>query len=133
MGVAYFIVLDRKIDGLDASMSGKALAAASPALDELAQRLGVSPLSEFISVDPEAMADFLEGEGTEPGGQPLPAMRQFPATAGLATVQALMKYIEANPNAVKDSAWVLNDLKDCQRILEEAARQNVRWHFEVDF
>jgi hypothetical protein len=133
MGVAYFIVLDRKIEGLDTGMDGKLLARAAPSLDALATELRVRPLSGFISVDPEQAADFLESEGTGNEGADLPPLRQFPAPEGLATVRALAAHLRARPAAVKETADVLQDLGDCERILNAAAQHGVKWHLEVDF
>ncbi len=136
MGVAYFIVLDRKIEGLDANMNGKLLAQAAQALDTVAERAGVRPLSQFISVDPEQAADFLEGEGGEASAFEIPPLRQFPAQEGLTTVRALLDYFQshpAEPVGINELSPVLQDLKECERILSAAAQHNVKWHLEVDF
>jgi hypothetical protein len=133
MGAAYFIVLDRKIEGLETMMDGKVLARAALTLDAVASQLGVQPLSEFISVDPEQAADFLEGEGVGTEGIELSPLRQFPAESGLATVRALLGHLKAHPASVKDTDGVMHDLRDCERILSAAAQRGVKWHFEVDF
>ena len=133
MGVAYFIVLDRKIRGLDTGMDGKLLAAAAPSLDAMAEELKVRPLSEFISVDPEQAADFIESEGVGSEGSGLPPLRQFPAGEGLTTVRALTAHLQARPAAVKEAEGVLRDLSACERILSTAAQHGVKWHLEVDF
>ena len=67
MPAAYFIVLERKIDGLDTGMDGKSISEHMEALDEAARELGVRPLSEFFSADPEQVAEFMEGEGVDLG------------------------------------------------------------------
>ena len=133
MGVAYFIVLDRKIRGLDTVMDGKMLAAAAPSLDVIATELQVRPLSEFISLDPEQAADFLESEDAGSGGADVPPLRQFSAHEGLATVRALLAHLQAKPAAVKQAENMLRDLRDCERILSTAAQHGVKWHLEVDF
>ena len=107
MGVANFIVLERKIEGLDTMMDGKSLARHSEALEAAAQRLGVRPLPEFFSADPNQLAEFMQGEGMEVKGVELPALQQFSAEEGLATVRALL---------AQESGWdegVLQDLRDC--------------------
>jgi hypothetical protein len=53
MGAAYFIVLERKPGGVDTDMGGKSLSRHMESLDEAARQLGVRPLSEFFSADPE--------------------------------------------------------------------------------
>ena len=125
MGVAYFIVLERKIDGLDTMIDGKSLAQTAEVLDAIASQLGVRPISEFISVDPAEAADFMSGEGVDVGDMELPALQQFSTEDGLATVRALLSRPEAQP--------AIRDLRDCDRILSIAAQHGVGWHLEVDF
>ena len=124
MGAAYFIVLERKIDGLDATMDGKQLAKSAELLDAIALELGVRPISEFISIDPKQAAEFMGDEGVDAADIELPPVRQFSAQEGLATVNALMMRPEAQS--------ALEDLKDCERVLKTAAQHGVGWHFEVD-
>ncbi len=133
MGAAYFIVLERKIDGLDTMMDGKSLAHAIETLDAAATRLGVTPLSNFFSIDPEQAAEFLLEEGGEGAGIELPPLQQFSAQAGLATVRALLAHLQAKPRSVKDAEGVVGDLRECERILSAAAEHGIGWHFEVDF
>src|SRR5258708_6116603 len=97
MGAAYFIVLERKIDGLDTMIDGKLLARTAEVLDVIARELGVRPISEFISIDPDQAADFLRGEGAEVGDIELPPLQQFSAHDGLATLRALLSRPEAQP------------------------------------
>ena len=125
MGSAYFIVLERAIEGLDTMMDGKLLARTVKVLDDIAPELGVRPISEFISIDPQQAAEFMSGEGVDVGDLKLPALQKFSAQEGLATVRALMSRPEAQP--------ALRDLKDCEGILTTAAQHGVRWHLEVDF
>ena len=127
MGAAYFIVLERKIDGVETGMDGKSLSQHMDSLDEAARQLGVRPLSEFFSADPEQLAEFMEGEGADIGDVAPPPLQQFAAQDGLATVRAL----SAHPAARTDS--VTEDLRECERILSAAAQHGVGWHFEVDF
>lgn len=127
MGAAFFIVLEREIDGLDTSMGGKSLSRDVESLDEAARRLGVRPLSGFFSLDPEQAADFMEDEGMDVGDLELPSLHHFKAEDGLATVRALAAHSVAQPKGVAQ------DLQDCERILSAAAQHGVGWHFEVDF
>ena len=117
MGAAYFIVLEREIDG-------KLLARTAEALDAIAPQLGVRLISEFISIDPAQAAEFMEGEGMDVGDIELPPLKQFSAQDGLATVRALSSRPEAQP--------AIQDLRDCERILTVAAQHGVGWHLEVD-
>lgn len=127
MGVAYYIVLERKIDGLDTGMDGKSLSRHIETLDDAVRELGVRPLSEFFSADREQMAEFMAGEGIEAGDVELPALQQFTAQDGLATIQALTAHAAARTDGVAQ------DLRECERILSAAAQHGVGWHFEVDF
>jgi hypothetical protein len=127
MGAAYFIVLEREIDGLDTGMDGKSLSRHMESLDEAARQLGVRPLSEFFSTDPEQLAEFMEGEGADVGDATLPALQQFTAQDGLATVRALASHAAGRADGVAQ------DLRECERILSAAAQHGVGWHFEVDF
>ena len=127
MGAAYFIVLERKIDGLDTMMNGKSISRNIESLDEAARQLGVRPLSEFLSVNPEQAAEFMEGEGMDAGEIELPPLQQFTAQEGLVTVNALMSRTQVQIDGL------LDDLRDCERILKVAEQHGVRWHFEIDF
>ncbi len=122
MGAAYFIVLERKIDGVDTGMDGKSISRDMETLDDAARELGVRPLSEFFSADPEQMAEFME----EAGDIELPPLQQFSAQDGLATIRALATH----PAAQADG--VAQDLNECERILNAAAQHGVGWHFEID-
>lgn len=127
MGAAYFIVLERKIDGVDTGMDGKGLSRHMESLDEAARQLGVRPLSEFFSADPKQAASFMEAEGMDAGDIELPPLLQFTAQDGLATVRALAAHVAARADGVTQ------DLTECERILNAAAEHGVGWHFEVDF
>ncbi len=122
MGAAYFIVLERQIDGVDTRMDGKSISREMEALDDAARQLGVRPLSEFFSADPEQLAEFLDGENAIE----LPPLQQFTAQEGLATVRALL----AHPTARTDG--VTEDLRQYERILNAAAEHGIGWHFEID-
>src|ERR1041384_331295 len=133
MGIAYFIVLERPVAGLDISMDGKSLAKEVADLDWTAKETGVRPLSEFVSVKPHMAREFLEGEGVSTSDIPLREPQQFSAEDGLKSVRMLFREIQAWVPGAKDTTGVLADLRECERILEVAAKQGVRWHFEVDF
>jgi hypothetical protein len=121
MGTAHYIVLEKEIVGLDTQMDGKSLSQHIESLNSVAQQLGVRPLTEFISMDGDALADVL---GDDAEGIEMPPLQQFSATDGLTTVRALLPRLEAQP--------ALKDLRDCERILSMAAQLGVGWHFEID-
>jgi hypothetical protein len=107
MGVAYTIKLEQPLDGGNDSFRSEALAREVTDLNWTATEIGVRPLSEYCS------AQF------------------FSADDGLNSVQTLFREIAAW-SGVKETADILRDLKDCERILCAAAERGVRWHFEVD-
>jgi hypothetical protein len=115
--------LERDIDGLDIFMNGKSLSKHIEALDAAAGELGVSPLSEFYSIDPAQAADFA---GMDLEDVNLPELEHFSAKDGLTTVRALLAHKPVHQD------HVLQDLQDCERILSVAAKHSVGWHFEVD-
>jgi hypothetical protein len=121
MGAAYYIVLETQVDGLDAMMDGKMLSRQIEALDAAARQLGVRPLSDFISMDADALEDIL---GDDAAGIAASPLQHFSAEDGLVTVRALLARPQAQP--------ALLDLKDCERILSAAAQRAIRWHFQID-
>jgi len=121
MGAAHYIVLEKEIDGLDTMLDGNSLARCIESLDATARAVGVRPLSEFLSMDEDALTDVL---GDDANGIEVPPLQQFSAQEGLATVRALLQRPEAQP--------ALHDLKDCERILSTAAQHSIGWHFQID-
>jgi len=120
MGSAHYIVLEKAIDGLDTKMDGQRLSQHIDTLDKTARQLGVYPLSEFFSMPPEDLADFMYGADEID----LSLMQHYCAHDGLATVRALLSRPEAKP--------AIDDLRACERILNVAARHGIRWHFQID-
>ena len=127
MGAALYIALEREIPDFDPFLNGKALSRASDQLDSIATSLGVRPLMEFFSADPDMAAEFLD-EGTE-----IPPQSWFPASDGLATVRALHAHLAANSSAVPQQEMVLEDLSDMDRVLTKASEHSVGWCLQVDF
>ena len=89
-------------------------------LDRTARELGVRPLSEFFSLPLEEVAKFMDGgDGIE-----LPPLRNFPALDGLATVRALLAH------HASQAGEVVQELRQCERILSRAAERGVGWHLQ---
>jgi hypothetical protein len=126
MGTAYYIVLEREIDGLDTGIGGKCLTNNIESLDDAARTLWVRPLSEFFSAAPETLAGMMEDAGVEVAVLPPLALKQFTAAEGLATIRALLPHLAAQSDGVQQ------DLRECERILGAAAKHGVGWHFEID-
>lgn len=126
MGAAFYIVLEKQIPGLDAVIDGKMLSKAEERLAEVATRLGVRPLMEFFSMNPEEAGSFLEGEGLD--DVEVPPEQWFPAEEGLRTVQALLAEVGASPELQNAK----EDLLGLERVLKVAQKNGVRWHLGVD-
>lgn len=124
--MAFFIVLERKIDGLNTEMDGKALSSANDSLEALARNFGVRPLLEFFSVSPEVSRDFIGGEGIDSSEFELPPLEHHSAEEGLKTIRALMAYDGDRKEQV------IEDLRRCETILLGAQRHGVGWHLEID-
>ena len=122
MGAAYFIVLERTIEGIDTGMDGKHLSAHIESLDEAARQLGVRPLSEFYSADPEQLVELIDGLDASA----LSPLKQFAAEVGLITVRALTGHSASKVEGVSD------DLRECERVLSAAVQHGIGWHFAID-
>lgn len=122
MGVALYIALKKDIPGTDTMIDGKMLGRAEKSLADAAQRLGVRPLTDFLSTSADEAADLL--------GEDMPgATKWFSAEEGLRTVDALLADIDtsAELRAAKD------DLLGCRRVLREALKHGASWHLAIDF
>ena len=132
MSVALYIVAEQTIPGFDAaSVCGKALEKAQNRLDALARSHDLTPVSDFISIDPDEAADFLEGEGID--DVEIPAEQWFDAADGLKTIQGLLGAVRADPAKLKNADRVLEDLEAIEKVLLAADEQGVRFHLAVDF
>ena len=133
MGVAWYIVLEKKIPGFDPAVNGRALARAEKILGTLATELGVPGLMQFFSAAPEELAGFAEDHGVdlESKGIILAAEKWFPAEDGLRTVRALIQAGERNRVSQPDP--IMGDLKEFENVLEIAQRDDVRWHLAIDY
>lgn len=108
MVAAYSIKFERPHEEAGASFRSEALAREVTDLNWTATEMGLRPLSRYCSP------------------------QFFSADDGVRTVQALFREIAAWPPGVKETADILRDLKECERILCAAAKCGVRFHFEVD-
>lgn len=133
MSVAFFIVTEREVAGLDTFVDGKAIAhVPDKALHKLCRAAGVKPVDAFISMDPDELADFLDDEGADAPDE-LPPAQWFAPDEGLAWTRQLMAHLQANPAALPDTAGVLADLAEYETVFQGLQQHGVRWHFQVDF
>jgi hypothetical protein len=140
MGSAFFIELEKEISGLDSSTDGKALARAEGYLSALCEDIGVTPLIQFVVVPKEQLDEFLVAEGLDDLHLDTAKIEAvwFQPAAGLATVRALLGSLEKDPESFTDFAeveasWVSEDLRETERVLQEAESAGVRWRFLVDY
>jgi hypothetical protein len=132
MGAAYYIVLEREIDGLDSFVNGKAVARESDRLESVTKSIGLRDINEFVSANPDDLVAMAEGLGIELPVEP-PPEAWFAAEEGLGWVSQLRRHVAANANEVDDADAVLADLAEYCTVLEAAQASAVRWHFAVDF
>ena len=133
MSLAYYIVLNPELAGFDAFVNGKALAQADQqALANICLTLGVRPLEEFLSQNPEKLAEFLD-EAEVDALNPAEAEQWFDAEDGLATVHALSKYLVENSKALKKSKVICDELAEYAEVLKRAKQEKVQWHLAIDF
>ena len=132
MSAAYYIVLDREIDGIDLFVNGKAVARESDRLALMTQALGLRDINEFVSADPDDLAATAEEFGIDLPDEP-PPETWFAPEEGLSWVSQLQAHLTANPDEVGDADTVLDDLAEYRALLNAAQTHEVRWHFAVDF
>ena len=131
MPTAYAIVLEKQIENLDSSMDGRMLARASEVLDDIANQCRVRPLTGFTSIDPAEAAAFFEDEGIDLNSAKLPPLQRFSAEEGLFTIRALIAHLTSLGSIPRNSLGIIDDLRNCERILTKAQEHEVRWHFQV--
>lgn len=130
-----YIVVEGEDPGFDIFVNGHALARNEDALEKLAMRLGVKPLLEFFSADQNSMALLLEeGAGDPEWARTLPPPQWFLPEDGLATVNALLRFLKDAPGTLgSETELVVAELADYVRVLEKTARYNLRWQLAVSW
>jgi len=108
--IPYF---ERTVGEIDTFCSGYALARHLGALDELAARLAVPPLSSF------GFADDMCGE----------TLVWHPAEEGLGSVLPLMAALQCAPDRVEEAEAVLSDLEKLAQALRRAHQKEIRFCF----
>jgi hypothetical protein len=131
MSVAWYIVLEKEIAGVDARVNGKALGRAGKVLEMLAKELGVVPLMQFYSAAPEELAGFVEEHGIDRTRIKLTQEKCFEAEDGLRSVRGLIRAGERK--GVVGSDPIVDDLRAFEKVLEAARVKGVRWHLAVDY
>jgi len=135
MSASMYIVVEGEDPGFDIFVNGRTLARNEDALEKLAERLGVAPLLEFFSADQNSMAVLLdEGAGDPEWAKTLPPPQWFSPEDGLETISTLIEYLKETPAALGgDTANVLRELEEFERVLQKTARRNLKWQLAVSW
>jgi hypothetical protein len=133
MSVALYIVLERRVSGLDDHVNGKALGRAGKLLDALAEKAGTKPLMKFFSASPEEISEFAAGHGVavDENATLFAPEQWFPAEEGLVTIRGLRE--AARTEKIDNLEKILADLDEFERVLDVAKEQGVGWHLAVDY
>jgi hypothetical protein len=135
MPASLYIVVEGDDPGFDIFVNGHALARNEDSLEQLAERLHVSPLLEFFSADENSMALLLEqGAGNPEWALTLPQPQWYNAPQGLLTVRALIAFLDEAPAALgSETQPVLAELREYENVLRKAAQYGLRWHVAVSW
>lgn len=135
MAASLYIVVEGEDPGFDIFVNGHALARNEDALERLAERLKVSPLLEFFSADENSMALLLEqGAGNPDWARHLPEPQWFDPGKGLVTVCALLSFLQEAPVALgSETAAVVSELREYERVLRKTGERGLRWHVAVSW
>lgn len=130
MAASMYIVVEGEDPGFDIYVNGRALARQEAGVERLAHTLGVRPLLDFFSADENSMALLIEeGAGNPDLLHRLPPPQWFRPEDGLLTVKGLIDALEQEPRRLgKESASVLSELKEYERVLTKTADRGLRWH-----
>jgi hypothetical protein len=130
-----YIVVEGEDPGYDIFVNGHALARNEDALEKLAMRLGVKPLLEFFSADQNSMALLLEeGAGDPEWAKTLPPPQWFSPGDGLTTICTLLDHLKAAPATLgSETAPIIAELEEYERVLRKTALRNLRWQLAVSW
>jgi hypothetical protein len=135
MAASMYIVVEGEDPGYNIYVNGRLLARYESAIERLALSLGVRPLLEFFSADENSMALLIE----EGGGNPellkrLPPPQWYRPEDGIATVNALVGALEADPLQLgSEGPEVLSELREYAVVLKRTAERGLRWHLAVSW
>jgi hypothetical protein len=135
VAASLYIVVEGEDPGFDIFVNGHALARNEDAIERLAERLKVNPMLEFFSADENSMALLLEqGAGNPEWIHHLPEPQWFSPSAGLNTVSALLEFLREAPTALgSETATVISELREYERVLHKTADHGLRWHLAVSW
>ncbi len=129
MGVSFCVVFRKKVPPYG-TLGGDnmALARGYERLDKAAAARGLPTLEQFVSQDPDEMADLLDMDPEEMG---LPPIQWFPPAEGLATVRALASFLREDPKAVSQGVVLLEELGRVEAELAAAVGRKSEFRFAL--
>lgn len=139
---ALLIRLARKSGPLDEDggdeilIEHKAVAGSLKGADRLATEANVPLLSQFISEDPENVADLVDDEDeAEELLAKLPPVRWSEPTEALPTIAALLTRLAKKDEIVgiKNGTKTIKDLRDFETILKYCSAKKARFRFYREF
>ncbi len=129
MSKGWSVILEREVVGMtEPTAAGRSLLYYQRQIDELAEKLGVSPLSGFFSRDPNEILEYLRREGFEPDPDQIPEEEWFEAGEGLATVVGLLSQLRSDAMGLPEPTKIIADLEQVERALALAVQNAVRFH-----
>ncbi|QDU42263.1 hypothetical protein Mal52_07190 [Symmachiella dynata] len=129
MDIAVMLLLDRSLPGISPDdLEGRQIFAEQKLLDNLAEKSGVRPLSDFTSMSDVDCADFL-GDDIE-GLDEIPSVEWFDANQGLVTVEALLEAI-VDEETVGANKELEAELESFRTVLKSAANADVRFRYMI--
>jgi hypothetical protein len=131
MSEALYLALEEDIDS-DSYIQLEACAKAMKKLDRIAREIGVTALGQFVYGHEDDYADVAEHEGWAGSDYQGSGDGWHDAGDGLECVQALIGYVESDPEVLKRPKATLTELRSLEKVLEEASQAGVRFRLEVD-
>ena len=129
MSVAYYIVLDNAQPGFETFVNGKFLARDTQQMDAVCKKLGIRAFDDFLTMSEDDISDMLGEEIELPEGE---GEQWFTPEEGMAFVTALITHLKANPQDVKNSQGVLEDLAEYAEVFEKVQGIGAKWHLNLD-
>lgn len=126
-----YIALEREIPKFDHHVNGHTLSRYEREMAQVAAECGVKGLMEFFGMSTDDVAGLVEDAGGELSETEITTDRWFPAADGLATVRALLDYLQEHPKTA-GAGDLAKELETWQDVLSRAAREGVRWRLEVE-
>ncbi|MFL5327941.1 MAG: hypothetical protein ACJ8C4_03430 [Gemmataceae bacterium] len=127
MGAGWFVACEES-GRVALPHGGRALLFAQYHLEEFAYELGLSPLKDFFSSNPEAIAEYFRSQGLNPDQFSLPDEEWFDPNEALPTLRGLLAKLNDDPGPVQSLEKVRDDLATICAAVEAADARGERFH-----